>query len=184
MENLAGREDCDIKIRKELLKAGVDIVELPSPMQREVPSSVIGLLPGFRFHRAWYYWVVTGEVPLNVARELYEDPNGIEDVRVAGNCGCPPPEKWVEHYDENGMQLAPLDQENEILAYENDPETSDFMKEIVEKVRATVRYVEDPANEAAKSVVTSYHIDTQEGLNFFVSTLRKHGVVPPKEKKT
>lgn len=182
MENLAGNRECDPIIRRELTKAGVDIVELPAPMNSEVSASVIGLLPGFRFHRAWYYWVVQGQVPLDVARKLYEDPNGKEDVRVAGHAGCPPPEEWAEHYDENGMRLVLQEQEKSFIElYELGD--SDYSKGIAQEVRKTVRFVKDPAEEAARSIITSYHIDTQEGLNFFVSTLRKHGVVPPKEEE-
>ena len=181
MENLAGNRQCDQIIRKELLKAGVDIVQLPNSLVSEVPASIVGKLGGFEFHRAWYYWVVKGQVPLNVARELYENPNGREDIRVVGHAGCPSPEEWAEHYDAEGKRLLSKEKEIEILGYEKDPNLSDRMKEIVENVRATTRYVEDPLKEAVKSVITSYHIDTQEGLNFFIATLRKHGVIPPQE---
>lgn len=183
MENLAGNKNCDVQIRKELAKAGVDVVQLPASLKAEVPASIIGQLPGFKFHRAWYYWVVGGQVPLNVAKELYEDPNGREDVRVAGHCGCPPPEEWAEHFDQDGKRLYPLTAETDLIRWEKAAEKSKMMEEAIRETRANTRYVEDPVKEAVRSVVSSYHIDTQEGLNFFVATLRKHGVVPSKQEQ-
>lgn len=183
MRNLAGERDCDTQIRLELSKAGVDIVQLPAPMQSEVPASVIGQLPGFRLHRAWYYWAVQGEVPLDVARKLYNDPNGRKDIRVAGHCGSPPPEEWVEHYGTDGKRLAPKEHEKSLLDMESNPNPIRAIRDVIQSIRESTRFVEDPVKEATKSVVTSYHIDTQEGLNFFVTTLRENGVVPPKEEK-
>lgn len=50
------------------------------------------------FTRAWYYWVVCGvDMPLADANELYEDPVGRKDIRVAGYAGNASPEKWVEN---------------------------------------------------------------------------------------
>jgi hypothetical protein len=95
MQNLAGKVDCDVFILEELYKAGVCIVEHPEPLRREVPASLTGVMGKFTFARAWYYWVVEGPVPLSVAKILYDHPRGREDVRVAGHCGCPPPEKWA-----------------------------------------------------------------------------------------
>lgn len=169
MENLAGRGDRNQQIRKELTEAGVDIIE--------VPFSVIGQLPDFAFHRASHYWEVKGQVPLDVARILYEDPNEGKNVRVAGHADCPPPEERAEHYDMEGQRLAPSELEESVIVFE-DSTTPPEIREIVEGIRSTTIFVEDPLQEAARSVVTSYHIDTQGGLNFFVATLRENGVVP------
>lgn len=68
--------------------------------------------------------------PLNVAIEMYENPNGRKDIRVAGHCGCPHPSEWVFNHKVAGLE-----------------------------------------------VVDNYHIDTQEGLNYFVSTLKTRGIV-------
>ena len=95
MKNLAGRKDCDKFIKQELTEAGIEIVLLPEPTSREVPFSISGRLRNFTFERAWYYWVVKGDVPLHIAKELYADPVGCKDVRVCGHCGCPPPEDWL-----------------------------------------------------------------------------------------
>ena len=50
----------------------------------------------FVFTRGWYYWRVSGFIPLPIAEILYEDPVGRKDVRVAGHCGCPPPRDWTK----------------------------------------------------------------------------------------
>ncbi len=100
MRNLAGDKGCDPVIRRELAEAIVQIVEHGKRLDSQVPASVTGQLTlngesVFAFRRAWYYWTVSGNVPLAVAQEMYADPVGREDVRVAGHCGCPPPEKWA-----------------------------------------------------------------------------------------
>lgn len=133
MKNLAGNSGCDPHIVAELQAAGIDLVHHTSPLKQEVPASVTGRLtkngkPVFEFTRAWYYWVVGGRVPLDVARELYANPIGATDVRVVGHCGCPPPEDWVT---------------------------------IIK----------------GKRYVFGYHIDSQEGLNLFVTTLKERGLV-------
>lgn len=156
MINLAGVEDCDVTIRKELEKAGIDIYNIKEPGRSEVPYTLYGSLGGkplndeekdfmdrhglmievikdnssFIFTRAWYYWMVKGYVPLDIAVEMYENPNGRKDIRVAGHCACPHPVDYKVRHKVCGM-----------------------------------------------NVVGSYHIDTQEGLNYFVATLKKHTLV-------
>jgi len=99
MENLAGNADCDVQIERELIRCGIEVIR-GEKTNREVSSSIIGKLGEFEFVRAWYYWTVRGNVPLEVARELYADPVGKTDVRVAGHCGCPPPEEWAMRINE------------------------------------------------------------------------------------
>jgi len=156
MKNLAGVEECDDYIREELGKADIDIYDIKKPGRSEVPYTIFGGLGGsllsdedkgymerhgfnvkflktyssFVFTRAWYYWVVEGYVPLDIAVEMYENPNGRKDIRVAGHCGCPHPIEWKVKHKVCGM-----------------------------------------------NVVDHYHIDTQEGLNYFVATLKKHKLV-------
>ena len=148
--NMAGVTECDRWIEKELYEAkipirsgfenwnckkgvhsgGIIVVSQWESYQdkwnpkSEVPYHIIGNLGDgkFIFKRAWYYWMVRGNVPLKIAKKLYEDPIGRRDVRVAGHCGCPPPKGWTKTI--NG-----------------------------------------------KKCVTSYHIDSQAGLNLFVRAL-------------
>lgn len=156
MINLAGVEKCDDRIREELEKAGIDIYNLGEPGRSEVPYTLYGGLGGkpldeegrgfmdrrgvavdsmksfvsFTFTRAWYYWQVSGYVPLDIAVEMYENPNGKKDIRVAGHCACPHPADWKVKHKVCGM-----------------------------------------------NVVDHYHIDSQEGLNYFVETLKRHRLV-------
>lgn len=126
MINLAGKQDCDKHIKQELQGAGIKVVPV-EPVHTEVHYTLIGHLPGFEFRRAWYYWVVEGDVPIDIARELYVDPIGHTDVRVIGHCGCPPPDEWL-----GGIHI------------QHD-------------------WPERP------NTIPSYHIDSQTGLNLFVS---------------
>ena len=156
MINLAGVEECDVTILEELEKAGIDIYNIKEPGRSEVPYTVYGGLGGtpldkdgqgfmdrhgimvktmkdfvsFTFERAWYYWMVRGYVPLDIAVEMYENPNGRKDIRVAGHCACPHPVDWKVKHKVCGM-----------------------------------------------NVVDHYHIDTQEALNYFVTTLKKHRLI-------
>lgn len=95
MQNLAGRDDADKFIRRELERARVPVEETQRHTG-EVSYSLIGRLGNFVFIRAWYYWVVKGPMPIELAEELYADPVGQTDIRVAGHAGCPPPEEWSE----------------------------------------------------------------------------------------
>lgn len=165
MKNLAGDMKCNPIIRRELNEAGIEVVEHPVRLPNEVPAGITGQLthnglPGFTFVRAWYYWVVKGEVPLAVAKVLYTEPTGVgqRDVRVAGHCGCPPPEEWAF------------------------PREKDFWP-ILEKMgigSISNRELAGLCNSgqiSAPRFVFEYHIDSQEGLNLFVRVLREHDLV-------
>ena len=94
MKNLAGIQECDTEIRKELTEAGIRTVDTKKG-DTEVPYSVVGQLSYFTFRRSWRYWMVDGNVPLEIAKEMYAIEVGKKDVRVVGHCGCPPPEEWA-----------------------------------------------------------------------------------------
>jgi hypothetical protein len=97
MRNLAGATTAhaDAYIEDELAEACIASKRI-SPSQGEVKAALVGESGAFTFHRAWYYWVVTGPVPVELAWKLYNDPRGRHDVRVAGHCGCPEPvEPWI-----------------------------------------------------------------------------------------
>lgn len=174
MENFARRNpnihlvnEINDKLKIELGQAGIGIINLKDPGEEEyseVPYRCFGALGkekivvetntmshlwdrefplrciqhgtfSFVFMRAWYYWVVMGSVPLEVAQEMYANPIGKKDVRIAGHAGRVAPEKpWIRW--DNG-----------------------------------------------RWIVTSYHIDSQEGLNLFVETVKKHGLLEPTENK-
>jgi hypothetical protein len=93
-------------MREELRRCGVPVFYVPKSKQ-EVEASCEGRLGGYVFQRAWYYWVVHGPVPIEVAKELYADEVGKTDIRVAGHCGCPPPEApWISWITPEGRKVA------------------------------------------------------------------------------
>jgi len=169
VKNLAGDNDCDRYIRKELTKAHIEIVEAAKPALGEVSARLSGKLGAFTFVRAWYYWVVEGPLPLTVAEELYADPNGVEDVRVEGHCGCPPPAEWATKLAVDGRKIiadVELEKAREVLAA--------FPYAVADIEVGHVRESEAPKFGL---FIIGYHIDTQEGLNLFTAALRKHGLV-------
>lgn len=169
MKNLAGDLQCDSTIVRELLSAGIDII----PVERtktEVPYSFIGEKNGWRFTRAWYYWVANPVapnygMPLDKAIKLYSITN---EARVDGDCTSPHPEKRISWYD--------LDGNNIVI----DPEH--LQEDQFEKLglpKNSLRFVKhiDPkllyCNEGklVYPVVKLYHIDTQVALNAFSNVI-------------
>lgn len=170
MINLAGNKDCDVAIEWELTRCKIEVVRGERSDRREVPASITGKLGPFTFWRAWYYWVVNGPMPLEAARELYADPVGKTDVRVAGNCGCPAPEPpWVEYYDADGHFLV------------QDPEGKQAAEwdQIAPRLFPDAprpNFVPDAPAVAAKAFVDTYHVDTEIGLRLLADTIRKYGL--------
>lgn len=121
MRNLAGARssvrfgegEVDTCIRQELTEAGIGIHHVPLEHSQEVQFTLIGKLGQFVFKRGWYYWRVSGDVPIAVARKIYANPVGAKDVRAAGHCCCPTPEEVahggvVDHYhidSQEGLNL-------------------------------------------------------------------------------
>lgn len=163
MINLAGNADCDRHIRAELTRCGIEVVE-GERTTGEVPYSLAGKLGAFTFRRAWYYWIVAGPMPLDVARRLYAHPVGKTDIRVAGHCGCPPPEEpWVTWRDDEGNELVPESQREECEAMaERLPSIRPFMER--------QRFVPDPT--AGRGFVESYHVDSELGLYLLAESIR------------
>lgn len=106
MKNLAGETKADLHILKELSGAGIEIVE-GEKSRGEVPYTLTGKLGDWNFSRAWTYWMAGAKegLPLEVATELHDREYALKGerepatygqvVRVAGHCGCPPPNEWV-----------------------------------------------------------------------------------------
>lgn len=113
--NKAGdHADTDDILRAELKAAGIPTLQEDagqSPeymadtlrrMSGEVKTSVIGVLHGWEFKRAWYYWRASGPgIELAAADKLHAEHG--KSVRVDGHCGCPSPREWfkglaVGHY--------------------------------------------------------------------------------------
>lgn len=170
MKNLAGNEHCDSDIVRELLIAGIKII----PVDRkkfEVPYSFEGEFRGWRFSRAWYYWVATPirpnhGLPLFIAEKLYTfDKN----ARVAGHCGAPSPSehvKWIECKTGNTIVLDPSGaQFADFQRFKLSTDGLKFVTNIDDKTFI------DNTGMAVEPVIDLYHIDTQEALNIFTKCL-------------
>lgn len=177
MENLAGQENCDRVIRSELTKARIHIVE-GEKSKGEVPFTLTGELHGFTFRRAWYYYVVSGDVPLYVAHELYQDPIGVDDVRVDGHCGCPPPGEpyHAVYFDANDYELSAPDPRNDELVDHWRKGTNHHSRSMIAMYDAKYRHVNHPETVATLIIVDLYHIDSLAGLRLFADTIRKHNL--------
>ena len=133
--NLAGIQDCDKLIEKELIEARIPIRSgyknwkyiKPKRTENgcrilnnwydgrifhcksEVYFHIMGKLDEFTFTRAWYYYMVDGSVPIEIAKKIYENPIGKKDVRAYGHCGCIEPKgKSVNSYhidSQEGLNL-------------------------------------------------------------------------------
>lgn len=170
MINLAGSDKSDAHIAVELCKAGA-VIQM-AEQYGEVRELLMGTVGAFTLRRAWYYWVASGPMPLDLARTMYNHPVGRTDVRVAGHCMCPPPDSWARHFtpsgaliviDKDGKQEREFRQFVERGVLGDDGEGPVFAREI-------------PSD--ARSYVETYHIDTQEGLNLFVEFARMASASP------
>lgn len=150
MKNLAGVQECDQYIRKELEEAGITAIPVEQ-VAGEVSYSIEGQLSCFRFSRAWYYWVVDGDVPLEVANEMHATEIGKKDIRVAGHCGRPEPKEWAFPKEEIIEELGLMNT------------TFGELAEMCNKGEID-----------APRFVSEYHIDSQEGLNLFAETIKRH----------
>ena len=167
MKNLAGHPDADVHCIAELSLADVPHVLGDAALKNEVSTRVTGKLGPLTFERGWRYWMVRGPVPLDIAKALYDDPVCARDVRVAGHCGCPPPEEWCEYLDGNGkvIELDPTgEREAEVDAwFARHPQHANM--------RGDTRFVRELPSDA-KAFVMSYHVDSQEGLNLLATAMR------------
>ncbi len=155
MENLAGDKNCDATIKDELTRAGIGIVE--EKAQGEVPYSTEGKLGNYTFRRAWYYWVVTGDTPMDIAKKIYNHPEGKASVRAGGHCGFEPPETQ-SNYPESKDGLTAISQEDMDQAEKEYPS---LWEDVKDKYRVATEY------EEKNKVVNCYHIDSQAGLLLF-----------------
>ncbi len=124
-------------------------------------------------HSGRGYWIVTGPVPLRVAEELYKDP-AANHIRVAGHCGCPPPEPpWTTLRMHDGTELLPLDSKAKLEATQHIA-SEEFYSEYMKKFT----FSDDPeVRSKARCYVETYHIDSEVGLRVFVDHLRWYNLL-------
>lgn len=178
MQNLAGVRGCDKTIAEELMTAGAEIVKQDA--RGEVPYSIIGKVGKWKLTRAWYYWVARPEdderssgLPLPYANEMHFKPypplldagkgsHYGDYIRVDGHAGCPPPDEWAM-LDHN--ELMPQIEKLGIT----DTTYGNLAKLLNDGTLKGDRYVD------------CYHIDSQEGLNEFVRTIKRFESENPTE---
>lgn len=166
MQNLAGNPRATGRVTRELTRCGIPIVQKDEPPRGEVKSAVYGQLGPFTFKRAWYYYRVNGPMPIKIARDLYENPVGKTDIRVAGHCRCPPPEEpWITSRNpETGK---------EIVATEKRRDFDKLGEELKQDLLARFEKENEWGDPADGEVfVESYHIDTELGLYLFVQAVK------------
>ena len=151
MKNLAGNEDCDVYIREELEKAGITPFEILKG-KSEVPYSVIGLLGHEDFDDQTVDFFKRNTCSIDLASFHFR-------------------RNWY-YWSVRGY--VPLDVAEIIYANPNG----------VTDIRAAGHCACPHPDEQVDSilvcgyqVVSSYDIDTQEGLNYFVQVLKEHGLV-------
>lgn len=160
MENLARNEydfDVDKKVKEELQIAGIPVVRL-GVINNEVKTHYIGILNGFVFVRAWYYWVVRGNMPLEYAQYLYDNYKDL-NIRVDGNCGNPPPSEWVRNKDADKLYKPYFNK------WKNKEITTEEMDNICKEI-----------DKQGEQVVNTYHIDSQIGLCKFAEVIRENNI--------
>ncbi len=165
MKNLAGDQRCDGIIVRELLEAGINIIPRDDVGQSEVPSTLFGEVAGWRFFRAWSYWMASPISPnrglaLEKANSLYSKWGN--EIRAGGDCACREPETWVTNFTNDNKQVV-VDEDGSFA------KTAAKLKMDL-SLCAVVESLEDVEYE---SYVDSYHIDSQAGLNAFVELIKK-----------
>lgn len=166
MQNLASHPESTVLCAAELGAAGIPLDFLAEPYG-EPRSRVGGILHGFTFRRAWYYWVVIGMMPIEQARVLYADPVGLRAVRTAGFAGNDSPENHVEWVSADGVDLV-IDPDGEQQAdWARWAEKSEHMRETMSKLRFVPEVPSD-----ARGYITSYHVDSADGLRLLADTIR------------
>lgn len=129
-----------------------------------------------------YYWRVNGLVPLSKAIKLYADKVGRDKIRVAGHCGCPPPEApYVTWIAPDGKHVISMQNKIDSEGYVNrgreafdKGEEPSLMAEIGAKILKENYFSDNPAMDYnAKGYVNAYHIDSDEALRIFVDELKR-----------
>lgn len=67
----------DIKVRNELMHAHIPYIKLPSYMETDIKTCIIGTLKAFVFFRARDYWICEGKIPGKLAINLTENYNNL-----------------------------------------------------------------------------------------------------------
>lgn len=159
MDNFARYEydgEIDYKVKEELQIANIPVFRLPYYMNTEVKTKYIGILNGFVFYRAWNYWICHGDMPLDIANEIYKKYKEL-NIRAGGHCGNELP--ITQSYN-------PI-YEKEMEEYRDKVGLNEFIKtykDVIHDDKTQPRFVD------------TYNIDTQLGLCKLAETIRNENV--------
>src|SRR5258706_10949062 len=172
MKNLLRHPRAEDHIRQELSICGVPIVTILPEDQSDVPTNICGKLGAFVFLRISEGYLVQGNVPLEIAQELYACPF-VDDILAMG--------RYASHItlEEIASWVTP---EGKLLVDLKEKHIFDSLiraKSITQEEVNDIFLFADPANFSTlgQRCIPLYIIDSQEGLNFFLNTLRKHRLV-------
>lgn len=158
MENFATRiydSKVSKKVKEELEIAKIPVFVLPSVLDSEVKTEYIGILNGFKFYRAWTYWVCEGDMPLEVAKYIYENYKDLQ-IRAGGHAGNVEPEE--ESYN---------------------PVYKQELRELMNKssIEGYIKLSKDIVDDLSlPRFVGCYHIDTQLGLYKLAEVIKEKDV--------
>lgn len=126
LPNYAKRSDVDDALIRELNLAGIEHQKFPESFREhygEVNTIILGTLLGWKFQRAWRYWIADGPgIPLDAASSLQEKFG--KEVRVDGSCTCPSP---LDAFKGLGVGRYHVDTQSGLRAL------ADTIKRVVEK---------------------------------------------------
>lgn len=168
VENELARKKADHVVVYELTAARCTVVEHAAPLKGEVPTRFSGTLGPFILTRAWRYWFVKGPMPIALARRIYADPVAPE-IRVAGHCGAPPPDEWAEHYAVDGRKILKTSDRSSCEPYRDAP---GLLGDVSRKILVGSVFSDNPAADAAVSVVSAYHVDSALALRVWADYVR------------
>jgi hypothetical protein len=169
MQNLAGIDNADKVIKKELFRCGINPIVLDKS-DGEVKSFIGGELHGFTFYRRWSYWSVAGKMPLEFAEQLYNHPIGKTDIRASGHCGCIEPKDAITwFYGDKVVNSLHTKEIYEKWILEH-PETNVVYKLAKKELEDNI-FSDDHTNHIP--YVMSYDIDTEVGLYIFAEKIKQ-----------
>ena len=156
--NLSRDPNCDIVILAELAAAGVDCVYHAREQYQGVRAKVTGELHcgRFTFTRRRYYWIVKGEIPLELAERIYAESPADFQIRAGGQGVSRVPELASNCFDIKAKAFYTL------ATHEVDKDSAFHS--------LFVKQLDNPQDSAT---VNEYHIDTAEGLKYFVDTIKE-----------
>lgn len=162
MKNLAGVAECDDFIRQELTEAGIQVICLPGMRDKhpEVKASLFGLLGANSFLKEWVTYPDAGHVKRSIKFEFLSDAASFRFQR-----------HW---YYWSAYGYVPMTAAVEM--YESEIGRHSIRVEGHCGCPDPREYVASRPLVAGQRCVSAYHIDTQDALNMFVATLRKHNL--------